>query len=1123
MSTSLWRLAAELRRTGYTSGVIVASKDTVELDSQTVDIDLAQFRKLAPGAVAITSAGGLMRALECVRLYKGDLLEDWDVEWCRLEREDLRRRYIDIIQAVGNALENRGRLDLALTYARRAAEADPLNEVVQRNLIRLLYKLGNRSAAVAQFNLFSRLCRSELGVEPDPETLALRYTLASPRTNAASGLSAGPGSLSIRLDRAPIIGRASEKAAISRIMESAVAGRGGSGLLLGDVGIGKSRIVDWAVEEWIHSGGVLGQGRCIEFNEPVRYQPVLDALGQLLETGDMTALVQLRPPTEHRIDGDGRAIGHAIDCRAFLADKTWLFAKLMGRLETAAKQRPILLVFEDTQWADTGTIDFLCYALSRIRSRRMGMILTSRPGGSWQSCKDAERVARNCTFVLRLTPLSREETAEFAQFLLGHSPLSTQLSEWLYDETEGNPLFIVETVRLLQQKGLETASLDPPRNVASGPQGRGDPFRLPEGVRAAVEQRLALLESTAHRLAQIASVLGRSFSEELLEMVAGVGGKRLSRALAQLIVTGIFERESGGVYKFAHDKIRAICYESLSQRDKRAYHARTAAVLAQVSGVPMQSLAWHQHSAAQWGLASESWELAGDQAKSVYAFKDAAGAYRNGIMCLQRDRCADTPRSRLREALLLFKLDEVLANHGSHAEWEEVLDRLGLLCRRLERRDLVAAWYLRKAVREEYLGNYRLAVRLARRSWYLAKTGGESSAEVEALRILAWVLNRAGRHDRSMLVSRLVIVKIGDSRTASLVVTLWQAAAVHLKQSNYDAAATLLERAESVALEIGLRRELHHIAMLRGIIDKWTGRIESSKAGLLRALELAAETSDQVGVARGTFHLATLDTLSGALGVGLRRLRRAIVASRSVGYTRTYLACLNEVAYGIGRILGNYDWARRALSHALALAEHSKSIPLIAMCKDSQAALLLDEDRPEEALVVIDDVLHLLGQARGSMGPNQESLARRGVSLLRIGRIEDALHDLEEARLVQAKKGDRLVLIDTLTWLGIAHLRSGHADRALAASDEALHLLVQSGYANMQPQRMLWHHFLIMEELDQQPRLSYLERAVRLIEMQAATLSVSQRARFCRKVAVNKAILDAWAAREKATTVLVMG
>jgi len=127
-----------------------------------------------------------------------------------------------------------------------------------------------------------------------------------------------------------------------------------------------------------------------------------------------------------------------------------------------------------------------------------------------------------------------------------------------------------------------------------------------------------------------------------------------------------------------------------------------------------------------------------------------------------------------------------------------------------------------------------------------------------------------------------------------------------------------------------------------------------------------------------------------------------------------------------------------------------------------------------------------------------------------MGRLEDAVRDLEQARGVQTEMGDHLILVDTLTYLAMAYAKKGEADRAQVTSEEALRTLAENDYASMQPQRVFWHHFLILEGVGRQPRMHCLEQAVKFVEEQASTLSSAQRQRFCRQVALNQAILETW-------------
>lgn len=180
--------------------------------------------------------------------------------------------------------------------------------------------------------------------------------------------------------------------------------------------------------------------------------------------------------------------------------------------------------------------------------------------------------------------------------------------------------------------------------------------------------------------------------------------------------------------------------------------------------------------------------------------------------------------------------------------------------------------------------------------------------------------------------------------------------------------------------------------------------------------------------------------------------------------------------------------------------------------------VLFDMGRFREALAKVEEVLRLHDLAGNSLGPSEESLARRGAIHLELGNLSAAVADLENARDRQTRMGDRLVRVDTLTYLGMAYARLGDADRALATSAEAVALLEEMGWANYQPQRAFYHHYLILKAFNLTPRLPYLQRAVEFIDLQASTLSRAQARRFRQGVRLNRQILDEWSRANQVAT-----
>ncbi len=739
---------------------------------------------------------------------------------------------------------------------------------------------------------------------------------------------------------------------------------------------------------------------------------------------------------------------------------------------------------------------------------RLALLLTSRlGGGSAGHSSHLERLSRHCA-VVRLAPLSEGETARLVQSLLDRTAAPLELIRWIQAETEGNPLFVVETLRLLQRQG----HIEGFTSFAPGELERTTPPRqsvtMPEGIRSAVEQRLACIESASLRIAQIASILGRSFDEDLLSAVAGARRNRLSRLIDHLLREDIFEREGAG-YRFAHDKIRAVCYESLPIRMRRAYHSRAAATLVQMPEVPIHQLAWHQYSAGHWHLATTSWEHAGDHASNIFAHAEALRAYRFALDCVRRDSPRDPGAADLAEARLQLKCEAILAIVGRPADRAPILQRVGFLLERTRESSVEVALHIRKALLEEYTGNFGLAARLARSAWAAAHKGRDRQAEVEALRVLAWALNRSWRHQRSLAITRLALGKMAGSKTRAAVWLLWQAAGAYIKLSDYESASAYSERAASLSVELGLKTEYGHALMTRALIERCVGRVRESRGTTLTALQLAGETGDPITRARVNNQLVALDELEGQLGSALKRLRNTILVSRSAGYTRTHMSGLNEVAYGIGRLIGNYTWAWNASGHALALCRTTNNPLLASLYLLSRAQALLDEARFAESVAVVEEALLVMDRG-GNRSLWAELLAVKGASLLGLEDLASAIAHLEAASKTQSDLGERLSLVDPLTYLALAYARVGDFERAVSTSGEAMRLLSEINFANMQPQRVFWHHYMILEKFNREPRLPYLKRAVEFIEAQAATLSKAQARRFRRDVRLNREILEAW-------------
>jgi tetratricopeptide (TPR) repeat protein len=269
-------------------------------------------------------------------------------------------------------------------------------------------------------------------------------------------------------------------------------------------------------------------------------------------------------------------------------DQENLFSAWRILFERLAERDPVVLVFEDMQWADAGLLDFLEYLLDWSRSQPIFVLALSRPEladkrPSWGAGK------RSFTF-LYLEPLSAQAMDEL---LIGLVPgLPDDLRARILEQAEGIPLYAVETVRMLLDRGLLTQAGNV--YVTTGPVETLD---VPETLHALVAARLDSLTADERRIAQHGAVLGKTFTKQGLAALTQSGESALESFLASLVRKEVLSVQADprsperGQYSFLQDIVKHVAYESLSRRERKALHLAAADFLSAVSGAEEDEIA----------------------------------------------------------------------------------------------------------------------------------------------------------------------------------------------------------------------------------------------------------------------------------------------------------------------------------------------------------------------------------------------------------------------------------------------------------------------------------------------------------------------------------------------------
>ena len=675
----------------------------VELDLQTLEAAHALARS-NPRAdhldddARLEVLAGLWAATEA---YRGEFLEgfslddapDFDV-WVDAERETWRGRMNLVCERLSRFQLESGEIGEAITTAARWTELAPLSEEAHRRLMEAQFASGDRSGALNTYETFGSIVARKLGTEPGPEM----ETLAAVAQSSAPRLVAPPvphPEVPPSRPSTPFVGRAEEFGALVGGYQAARSGEAGAVALLGDAGIGKTRLAEeflaWAREEGAdvlsgpsnEAGGRLSYGVLIGAIRPrVECERAPD---DLLEDVWLSELSRILPELGDRYPDLPAPAGNEAEAR------TRLFEAVSRLVMALAARSPLVLFLDDLHWASRASLDMLQYAGRRwaeegarvllVLGLRLETTETLPAPSRWVSELGRALPVRRLT----LDPLAAGETLDLVRALAergrGRSErVSSDLEgfgRWLFEETGGHPLYMTETIKTLLDRGVLAAHLGADGawvvRLASGVRDT-DALRglVPESVREAIGAQLSRLSPPASELLAAGAVLGSGFTfEELLGVVSLPEDKALS-ALDEVLASRLLRETDAqsDVYAFTHEKVRDVAYTEAGAARRRVFHRR-ALVALEEEGAPAARLARHALAAKMPEAAFRHLLAAGDAAMAVLAAEDAIASYERARDLLSS---SDVPRDG-RGPSLTSGLEHLYVNlgraHELAGEWEE--------------------------------------------------------------------------------------------------------------------------------------------------------------------------------------------------------------------------------------------------------------------------------------------------------------------------------------------------------------------------------------------------------------------------------------------------------------------
>jgi DNA-binding SARP family transcriptional activator len=651
---------------------LLIKRDTLALDpTSALELDLqilleAWTSARASAGTTLTMPEVARRSLlaqlqRAVDLPRGEFLEGFSLrdapafdDWVRFQREYWQLRTIEVFDHLSQMQFEAGELEAAIETVNRWLVLSPLQEDAYRRLMRLHFAAGDRVAALRAYDACRAMLATGMQTEPTPETVALgsrMRAVAPPRRRET------PTPPVAFLD-GPLLGRTTELSTLIKVYHTAQRGQTQVVLLEGEIGIGKTRLASeflaWAELE----GADVLRGQAFESGGQLPYRSVIEALRPRIERENapddllsdmwLAELARLLPELSDRYP----------DLPAPASDKlvarNRLFEAVARLGQALAARTPLVLFIDDVQWADAASLDVVHYLARRFAESQAPafLLLTLRMEErdlrpalvEWRTGMErAVPLTR-----LQLGPLAIEDIVRLLQAFGGAAGKDERraadlerFGEWLFAETEGQPFYLIETLKVLLERGVLAShpnddggwSIDFTAAMEHETVVRGF---FPPSVREVIVARLDRLTPNAFALLVAGAVLGQGITFERLCQVADLTERDGLLALDEVLHSGLLyesEREgkgrgrlAAGRYVFAHAKIRAVVYAEAGEARRSIFHRRAVQAL-QAAAAPSAELAYQAQAA---GLAEPAfhWSLAaGDEAMRVVAVRDAIAFY----------------------------------------------------------------------------------------------------------------------------------------------------------------------------------------------------------------------------------------------------------------------------------------------------------------------------------------------------------------------------------------------------------------------------------------------------------------------------------------------------------------
>lgn len=871
-------------------------------------------------------------------------------------------------------------------------------------------------------------------------------------------------------------------------------------LIIGDAGLGKSRLI-YEFEAWVDLQPQFvhlyrGRARLETRSQPFGLLRDLFSFRWAIHDDDRVTVVGdkilagLRAimGEPHAGEMEAHLVGHLLGfdfaaspfVRPLLGNPAQLRDQalfyVMAYFKTAVAREPVMILLEDMHWADDNSLDVIEKLTQVLAGEPLLIVGAARPTlyerhPGW---------LEGCLFLRRidLRQLSGDDShALVVEILQRVEELPEQLRHLIVSRAEGNPFYVEELVRMLIEEGV----------IVKGDERwmvRSEQFsveHVPPTLSGILQARLSGLPPAERDVLQRASVVGRLFWDAAVEHVTD---DESSAVVALADVWPALERreiiarhdetafEGTREYVFGHTLLRDVTYESVLKRLRRVYHRRAAEWLIDTSGERAAEFAeWiaEHYAQAEDGPREAEWQIkAGEKAMARYALAEALAASNRALqltpeddpqtrfnILLQRERIYFLQSARDPQAADLEELERLAAASGEPGKLAEI------------------AW--RRATYDQAVGRYPAAAESAETAYEWAVTAEDLPCQAKSLGTLGMI---------------------------------------HMLMGNYGEGIARMQEGLQLAQTAGAKKSQMDIVRMLGVAAEEQGDLVGQAAYFEQALTLARELNDRWGERRALNSLGVAVNNRGQYTLARQYFEDSLSIARSIGDRlgeSTVLTNLGVLTSGIG----DYEQAQHLLEQALQLARETRDPTGENINLLNLAFVVSCRGRVETALTCLAEALSgtYLSEDRPVRG---YVLNVTGRVLLEAGRPAEAVEPLRQAIALREELGQPHLAAESRALVGVAEMELGDIVAAMGEIEQVLSFLETGELETVEDQlHILWQVYRVLRTAGDPRAVSVLARAYSELQAAVDRMDEPSRQPYLSNVAVNRAILAAWAEEER--------